>query len=88
MTWNWQRKEWPEFQWDEAALISLEADFLHKSGVLIGTLKHFNEQEKNLLTLNIMTDEAVKTSEIEGEYLDRESVKSSICKDLGLQADN
>jgi len=84
MKWNWQQKNWPEFSFKEEALSDLEAKFLHRSGILIGALKNFCDDDKRALTVEIITDEAVKTSAIEGEILDRDSVQSSIARNLGL----
>lgn len=88
MTWNWQQKDWPNFRWEKSALEELEAKFLHQSGVFIGATQHFNEENKILLTVNLITGEAIKTSEIEGEYLNRDSVQASICRNFGLNTDN
>ncbi|MCC6713503.1 MAG: Fic family protein [Candidatus Dadabacteria bacterium] len=84
MTWNWQQKNWPEFSFDREALAYLEAKFLHQSGVLIGALKSFSDDDKRALTIEIITDEALTTSAIEGEILDRDSVQSSIARNFGL----
>jgi Fic family protein len=84
MKWNWQQKDWPEFSFKEEALSDLEAKFLHQSGILIGTLKSFSDDDKRALTVEIITDEAVTTSAIEGEILDRDSVQSSIAQNFGL----
>jgi Fic family protein len=84
MTWNWQQKNWPVFNYKEDELSDLEAQFLHKAGIMIGTLKHFSDDEKSSLTVEIISDEAVKTSAIEGEFLDRDSVQSSILRNFGL----
>ena len=40
MAWNWQQDDWPHFRWDKDALAGVEAQFLHKSGILIGATKH------------------------------------------------
>lgn len=61
---------------------------MRKSGILIGASKHCSEEDKTLLTVDMMAGEAVKTSEIEGEYLNRDSVQSSIRRNLGLKTDN
>ncbi|MCK5391717.1 MAG: Fic family protein [Deltaproteobacteria bacterium] len=84
MTWNWQQKNWPVFNYKEDELSDLEAQFLHKAGIMIGTLKHFSDDEKSSLTVEIISDEAVKTSAIEGEFLDRDSIQSSILRNFGL----
>jgi len=57
------------------------------SGVLVGTAKHLGEEDRQELTVEGMSTEAVTTSEIEGEILDRASVQSSIRKQLGLSVE-
>ena len=47
MTWNWQKKDWPNFHWNAELLAEFEEKFLHQSGILIGTSRHFDETEKN-----------------------------------------
>ncbi len=88
MTWNWQLPDWPDFLWHKARLASAEQQFLVGGGVLLGTVKHLGEEERNQLTVEAMSTEAVTTSEIEGEILDRASVQSSIQRQLGLAADD
>ena len=88
MKWNWQLPDWPNFTWDKARLAVAEEQFLVGGGVLIGTVKHLGEDDRNQLTVEAMSAEAVTTSEIEGEILDRASVQSSIQRQLGLAADN
>ena len=70
MTWNWQQSDWPNFHWNKDALAQTEAQFLRQSGILIGAIRHFSEDDRNLLIVDLITGEAVKTSEIEGEYLE------------------
>jgi len=88
MLWNWQQQDWPNFRWSKKALEPLEAQFLRESGVFSGVTQHLNEQDNALLTVHIMTGEAVKTSEIEGEYLNRESIQASLRRNWGLETDN
>jgi Fic family protein len=87
MTWNWQKSDWPNFVWDRARLEKAEQQFLLGGGVLVGTVKHLSEEDRQQLTVEAMSTEAVTTSEIEGEILDRASVQSSIREQLGLSAD-
>jgi len=87
MLWNWQQPDWPSFSYEKAALAELEAKFLQQSGLLLGTYKHIGDEDKNTLAIDLICDEALKTSEIEGEYLNRDSVRSSILKHFGLAAD-
>lgn len=88
MQWNWEQNSWPFFQWRKPALQEMEAKFLQQSGVLMGVARHFTRDEKNLLVVDMITDEALKTSEIEGEYLDRDSVQASIRRNFGLDTDH
>lgn len=87
MSWNWQKKEWPNFKYNENILKKYESTFLYNSGVFLGTLKHLIGEEKKILSVEILCDEALKTSEIEGEILNRASLQSSIRKNFGLKAD-
>jgi Fic family protein len=64
-----------------------EERFLLGAGVFAGTVKHLGTADQDQLTVETISAEAVTTSEIEGEILDRASVQSSIRKQLGLDAD-
>src|ERR1700690_4313697 len=88
MIWNWQKPDWPHFSWDRARLANPEAHFLVETGLLAGVFKHLGPEHREQLTVEAMSMEAVTTSEIEGEILDRASVQSSIRKQLGLTADH
>lgn len=87
MVWNWQQPNWPHFIWDKDRLALAEQQFLVRGGVLLGTVKHLGEEERNQLTVEAISTEAMTTSEIEGEILDRASVQSSIQRQLGLADD-
>src|ERR1700675_4326396 len=87
MTWNWQKSDWPSFTWNRARLEKAEQQFLLGGGVLVGTVKYLPEEDRQQLMVDAMSTEAVTTSEIEGEILDRASVQSSIRKQLGLSVD-
>jgi Fic family protein len=88
MIWNWQKPDWPRFSWDKSRLAKAEEQFLLKTGMFAGTVKHLVREDREQLTVEAMSTEALTTSEIEGEILDRASVQSSIRKQLGLAADN
>src|ERR1035438_2808734 len=87
MNWNWQTPDWPNFKWDRSQMSAAEEQFLVGAGVVIGTAKHLGEDERNQLLVEVMSGEALTTSEIEGEILNRASVQSSIQRQLGLAAD-
>lgn len=88
MKWNWQQPEWPHFSWNRARFVKTEEQFLVGGGVFLGIVKHLGTEERDQLTVEAMSVEAVTTSEIEGEILDRASVQSSIQRQLGLGADH
>jgi Fic family protein len=84
MLWNWQRTDWPEFKWDREKLAAAENQFLRDGGVLVGTARHLGEDDRNRLQVEAMSAEALTTSKIEGETLNRSSVQSSVQRQLGL----
>lgn len=88
MKWNWQQADWPNFTYAENKLKKFESQFLHESGILLGTFSHVHGNEKLELSVELISNEALKTSEIEGEYLNRDSVQSSIRRHFGLETDN
>jgi Fic family protein len=87
MAWNWQHPDWPRFAWSPARLAKAEDRFLVGGGVLLGVLSHLDEDSRVRVVVDSLSDEAMTTSEIEGEILDRASVQSSIQRQLGLATD-
>ena len=87
MKWNWEQPGWPEFSYDPAAMEPLERQFLLHSGEFIGACKHVSTADQDRLKIELISDEAVKTSEIEGELLNRDSVQSSLIHQFGLGPD-
>lgn len=86
MNWNWENKSWPEFTFDSSALMSSEAKFLGNSGMLFGAFAHLDRDGQTSLRIDLLREEALQTSEIEGEHLNRESLQISLCRHFGLQA--
>jgi len=87
MSWNWQAPDWPRFSWDAARLRAAENEFLVGAGMFAGSIRHLPDPDRELLIVEAIGSEAVTTSEIEGEVLDRASVQSSIRRRLGLATD-
>lgn len=85
--WNWRHKQWPNFSYDVEALKTFEYKFSENKGIVLGSLKHIDKDSKDDILVDILSDEAVKTSKIEGDYLDRISVQSSIKRNLGLSTE-
>lgn len=87
MRWNWQQPDWPNFRWDSAILAKAEAMFLRGAGVLAGATKHLDRDAHEQMLVDAMSVEALTTSEIEGDILNRASVQSSIQRQLGFTSD-
>jgi Fic family protein len=81
---NWQHKNWPEFKFDSSSLDNELMKFMLKAGELKGIISALPEAISTETIIEIMVSEAIKTSEIEGEVINRIDVISSIRKNLGL----
>jgi Fic family protein len=81
-----QLPDWPHFSWDVDALAKLLAAVRLRQGQLIGRMQTlgFAQQEEAVLTT--LTEEVLKSSEIEGEKLDKDAVRSSLARRLGMDA--
>jgi len=88
MDWNWTLAGWPHFRYDAGVLESSEQRFLMASGEVLGAVRHVSDDERDGLRIELLGDEALKTSAIEGEVLDRASVQSSLRRQFGLTADS
>ncbi|WP_350290200.1 Fic family protein [uncultured Croceitalea sp.] len=84
MRYNWQQKNWPNFQYQTTGIEDMLFDFAQRTGRISGVLEGLSETEQTEAMINLMVSEAIKTSEIEGEYLSRNDVMSSIRRNLGL----
>ncbi len=87
MTWTWQQPDWAHFTWNGARFRKAEDRFLVAAGMFAGTFQHLAASDQEQITVEAMSIEALSTSEIEGEILDRASVQSSIRRELGLATD-
>jgi Fic family protein len=79
-----ERAGWPRFSWDHERISARLVDVRHRQGFLIGRMKGLGFQLQAEAVLNSLTEEVLKSSEIEGETLDRNQVRSSIARRLGL----
>ena len=84
MPWTWQLKDWPNFRWRNGLLEQEERRFAEGVSVTIGSLRHLPASERDNLAIALLERDALGTSAIEGEQLDRDSVQSSLRKHLGL----
>ena len=79
-----QLPDWPKFHWDSAKLSEALASVRHRQGRLIGHMEGLGFKLRQEAILKTLTDDVLKTSEIEGERLDAEQVRSSIARRLGM----
>jgi Fic family protein len=84
MPWNWQQPDWPHFTYDKPALEPLEREFLLRSGEFLGVFRHVGPDDRDQVRIDLISDEALKTSAIEGEFLNRDSLQASLRQQLGL----
>lgn len=80
-----KRKGWPVFRWNHKRIAALLVDIRHRQGRLIGRMEGLGFQLRAEAVLNTLTEDVLKSSEIEGETLDRNQVRSSIARRLGLE---
>jgi Fic family protein len=78
------RKSWPHFTWDNEVLLSTLGKVRNIQGRLIGKMESLGFELGNEATLKILTQDVVKSSEIEGEILNPEQVRSSVARRLDL----
>lgn len=78
MTYNWQQTDWPRFRFETRSLETQIVEFAEKTGRISGMLAGLSAEEIRSAEIGFMVAEAIKSSEIEGEYLSRQDVMSSI----------
>ncbi len=83
-TYIWQASDWPNWHYDLASLAGPLADVSRAQGLLLGRLADVGMALRDQASLAALTEDVIKTSEIEGERLDAESVRSSIARRLGV----
>src|SRR5579871_3769736 len=75
---------WPELHWSEKQLADRLAAVRHRQGRLIGQMEALGFKLRAEATLETLTEEVIKSSEIEGEVLDKNQVRSSIARRMGI----
>lgn len=79
-----QRKNWPKFRWNHEQLAQQLVTVRHRQGRLIGRMEALGFTLRAEAMLLSLTEEVIKSSEIEGEVLDKDQVRSSIARRLGM----
>src|SRR5258708_24629685 len=77
-------KNWPKFRWSQERLAERLAAVRHRQGRLIGRMEGLGFTLQAEAVLQTLTEEVIKSSEIEGEVLDKAQVRSSIARRLGI----
>ena len=86
MSYNWQQSDWPNFRYNLDDLGDILLTIAEKMGHVGGVVRGLPETMQSEAIVDLIVTEAVKNSEIEGEFLSREDVMSSIRNNLGLGA--
>ncbi len=80
----WQCADWPHWRYNPKRLVHLLAQVHHAQGHLLGRMQDIGMGLRDQATLQVLTEDVLKTSEIEGERLNPETVRSSVARRLGV----
>ncbi|MGB5492853.1 MAG: DUF4172 domain-containing protein, partial [Sedimenticolaceae bacterium] len=80
----WEQKDWPNLTWDIEALSPLLSQVSREQGRLLGRMESLGFELRTEAHLRTLTQDVVQSSDIEGEKLDTEQVRSSIARRLGV----
>lgn len=84
MAWNWEMSGWPNFDWQPERLRAREQAFIENAAISVGTMRHLGNDDRDEVIIELLSSDALSTSAIEGEVLDRDSVQSSLRRQLGM----
>lgn len=84
MNYIYDKNDWPKMTWDHERLSGQLAGVRHRQGRLIGRMEGLGFSFRSEAVLQTLTEDVVKSNEIEGEKLDKDQVRSSIARRLGL----
>jgi len=88
MKYIYQNIDWAKFFWNGEKILKLLSEVKLAQGFLLGKMSSLGFEIKNNALVNVLTENILKSSEIEGEILNAEQVRSSISRKLGLEATN
>ena len=80
----WQYPEWPSFTWNDSRLISLLSEVRNLEGMIQGMMDGLGFNVQCMTALNVMTEDVLRSNEIEGVILNSDKVRSSIARHLGI----
>jgi len=81
----WQQADWPLWHFDAERISPLLNQAHHVQGLLLGRMRNIGFGQSEEATLTMLTNEVLKTSEIEGEVFDSDTVRSSVARRLGIE---
>src|ERR1700740_2373358 len=85
MKYIYQYKDWPQFHWDTEVILPVLAEVRHLQGKLLGKMETLGFTLRSEAILETLTLDVLKSTEIEGEFLQQDQVRSSIARKLGLE---
>jgi len=85
ITYIYQQDDWPNFRWNIEELVPTLSKVRNLQGLLTGRMEALGINLKNEALLETLSQDVLKTSEIEGEILDKEQVRSSLARRLGIE---
>lgn len=80
----WQYPEWPSFTWNDSRLIALLSEVRNLEGKIQGMMDGLGFNVQSMTALNVMTEDVLRSNEIEGVILNSDKVRSSIARHLGI----
>ncbi len=83
----WQQVSWPKFTWNNSRLITLLSDVRNLEGRVYGLMNGLGLELQNRTSLDVMTQDVLRSCEIEGELLNPDRVRSSIARHLGVEVE-
>ena len=84
----YQKKDWPNFQWEDKIIIDLLGEVRNLQGRIVGRMEALGFDLRTEAVLDTLTLDVLKSTEIEGEVLSIEQVRSSLAKRLGIEIEN
>lgn len=75
---------WPQFKWDQTQIMPLFTELLYRQGKLLGRMEVLGFKFREEAHLETLILDVLKSSEIEGEFLDPDQVRSSVARGLGM----
>ena len=83
----WQQPTWAQFKWNNERLMTLLAEVRNLEGRVMGLMEGAGFSVQNTASLNVMVEDVLRSSEIEGELLNADRVRSSIARHLGIETE-